>query len=244
MRRRINTSPKFDNKYVTALVLSAGGMFAAWQVGVWKALSARFHPDLVVGASGGALNGWAIAGGCSVDELAQSWLDPASANVLRLRRPEGLFEVARTLYQRYRPQMPIGIPLVEVPRLRACLVRDQEIRWEHLAASCSIPLFFPPVRIDGRRYVDGGLRAALPLWAAEEMGASRAIAINAFDMPMAALLRLVVVPRTASNRLQVVRINPSEPLGPLRHALVWSADRIRRWIALGERDGARAVSSL
>ena len=237
-------SSKIDNESVTALVLSAGGMFAAWQVGVWKALSARFHPDLVVGASAGALNGWAIAGGCSIGELADSWLDPGSAKILRLRRPEALLEVSRSLYKRYQPHLPIGVPLVEVPRLRACLVRDREIRWEHLAASCSIPLWFPSVLIDGRRYVDGGLRAALPLWAAEEMGATRAIAVNAFDIPAAALLRLVVVPPKASSHLDVVYIKPSEPLGPLHHGLIWSADRVRRWMELGERDGNLAVSRL
>nr|WP_286343388.1 patatin-like phospholipase family protein [Frondihabitans sucicola] len=29
-----------------------------------------------------------------------------------------------------------------------------------MAASCSVPLVFPPVTIDGRAYVDGGMRSA------------------------------------------------------------------------------------
>ncbi len=49
----------------SALVLSAGGMFGAYQAGVWNVLSQRFQPDMVVGTSAGALNGWAIASGCS-----------------------------------------------------------------------------------------------------------------------------------------------------------------------------------
>ena len=52
-----------------ALVLSAGGMFGAYQAGAWNVLSQRFQPDMVVGTSVGALNGWAIAGGCPPDEL-------------------------------------------------------------------------------------------------------------------------------------------------------------------------------
>jgi NTE family protein len=229
---------------VTALVLSAGGLFAAWQVGVWKALSRCFHPDLVVGASAGALNGWAIAGGCSSEELAEAWLEPNTARILRIRQPQALFDMSRWLFDRFQPRLPVGVPLVELPLLRACLVRDREVRWEHLAASCAIPLWFPHVRIDGHRYVDGGLRAALPLWAAEKMGATRAIAVNAFDVPLAALLRLVVVPPTVSSQLEVVRITPSEPLGPLHHGLVWSPDRIRHWMELGECDGNLAVSRL
>jgi NTE family protein len=35
-----------------------------------------------------------------------------------------------------------------------------------LYATCALPLYFPPAGIDGRRYVDGGLRAVLPLDAA------------------------------------------------------------------------------
>jgi len=225
-------------------VLSAGGMFAAWQVGVWKALSRRFQPDLIVGASAGALNAWAIAGGSSPEELRESWLDPSTSKILRLRRPQVLFQVARSLYDRFRPRLPIGVPLVEIPRLRPCLIRNEDIRSEHLAASCAIPLWFPSVHIGDKRYVDGGLRAALPLWAAEEMGATRAIALTAFEIPMAALLRHVVLPRAASAHLNVIQIKPSESLGPLHHGLVWSPVRLRHWMELGECDGNAAVSRL
>ena len=47
-----------------ALVLSAGGMFGAYQAGAWEVLSQSFQPDIVIGASIGSLNGWAIAAGC------------------------------------------------------------------------------------------------------------------------------------------------------------------------------------
>ncbi|MGH9659904.1 MAG: patatin-like phospholipase family protein, partial [Bryobacteraceae bacterium] len=66
----------------TALVLSGGGLFGAYQAGAWKALAARFPPDLVVGASAGALNAWCIAGGCTPDELIAQWLDPAAGSLL------------------------------------------------------------------------------------------------------------------------------------------------------------------
>jgi len=44
-------------------------MYAAWEVGVWKALAPHIRPDLIVGASAGAWNGWAIAGGAAPEEL-------------------------------------------------------------------------------------------------------------------------------------------------------------------------------
>ena len=79
----------------TALVLSGGGMFGAWQAGVWRALAPYLKPDLVVGASVGALNGWAIAGGASPDELIDSWMNPDLAHFASL--PEVIEGINRWL---------------------------------------------------------------------------------------------------------------------------------------------------
>lgn len=38
-----------------------------------------------------------------------------------------------------------------------------------LYASCALPLYFPPLEVDGRRLADGGLRAVLPLGPAREV---------------------------------------------------------------------------
>jgi NTE family protein len=225
----------------TALVLSAGGMFAAWEIGVWKVLRDHFTPDLIVGASAGAWNGWAIAGGATAEELAREWLDPSTATLMR-RGP--LYAKARHLFERYQPRTPFGLTVVEVPRLRSHIVRGPDIAWEHLAATCSIPLVFPPVRIDGKLYVDGGFLGALPLWAAEEMGATRAIAVNCLTTWPFRLLRKALRPQQPSARLEVIRINPSLPLGSLRDTWHWSAPNIRRSIALGEIDAKRALASI
>ena len=72
---------------MTALVLSAGGMYGAYQAGAWKALAGVFRPDLVVGASIGALTGWAIAGGCHPDELIDRWLHLEAAERFRWKFP-------------------------------------------------------------------------------------------------------------------------------------------------------------
>ena len=235
----------------TALVLSAGGLWAAWEVGVWKVLSRTFTPDLIVGASAGALNGWSIAGGCSPDDLIRDWLDPRSGEIMRFGlsaggflRPESLYAKADDLFARFRPRIPFGLTLVEVPNMRVRLIRDSEITARHLAAACAIPFGYPPVRIEGKLYVDGGLRGGLPLQAAEGMGATRAIALNVLTGPIFSLLRHTMRAPDASPALQVVRLEPSEPLGSLRDALVWSSANIKRWIALGERDANHAATSI
>src|SRR5947208_1654110 len=56
-----------------------------------------------------------------------------------------------------------------------------------LYASCALPLYFPPARIDGRRLADGGLRAVLGLEAAARIPADLVLAIHVgpgFDEPL------------------------------------------------------------
>jgi len=48
-----------------------------------------------------------------------------------------------------------------------------------MIASATMPTFFPPVQIAGESYVDGGLRAVIPVEAAVRMGADRIIAVAA-----------------------------------------------------------------
>src|ERR1035441_141443 len=172
-----------------ALVLSAGGMFGAYQAGAWNVLSRRFRPDLVVGASVGALNGWAIAGGCSAAELLDMWrapatrarwvmaggcsaaelLDmwraPATGGLMKLRfpfvpwngfiDPTALARQVQDWYTRFKPRVPYSTTVVEVPRLRLVRVPLEQITPAHLMASCAVPFGYPPVRINGRLYVDG-----------------------------------------------------------------------------------------
>jgi NTE family protein len=247
----------------TALVLSAGGMFAAWEAGVWKALCGRFQPDMIVGASAGAWNGWAIAGGCAPEELIREWLNPRTAELMRLRIPwipwQGVFDsepldrLARELFSRFQPSVPFGMTLTEVDfwRLRPYLVRDSEMTSRHLAAACSVPFGHRPVRISGKWFVDGGFLGALPVWAALEMGATRVVAVNALPKLPSRVLRAAVRTLTifaerprAVEPFDVIHVQPSAELGTLLDAVRWAPNNIARWIELGERDGNWAAASI
>src|ERR1039457_5027675 len=139
-----------------ALVLSAGGMFGAYQAGAWNVLSQRFQPDMVVGTSVGALNGWAIAGGCSPAALVAMWRDPATAGLMRLRFPSlpwnGWIDPAALLRQgegwspRSQPRLRYSAPMVQVPQLRRVPVPHERIPPLPLMAPCAVPLGSPPVR--------------------------------------------------------------------------------------------------
>jgi NTE family protein len=226
-------------------------MFGAWEVGVWTVLREHVHFDMIVGASAGAWIGWMIACGASPDEVKREWMDPGTAKLMQpglhrwgWLRPEALYERARKLHAAGPPQMPFGLTLVEAARIRVCLFRDGDITWQHLAATAAIPLSFPPVQIGGKWYVDGGAKGSLPLWAAEKMGATRAIGVNCLTLLPFRLLRALVRPRRPSSKLAVTVIEPADALGSLKDAVVWNAANIERWIEQGVQDGNRALSSV
>jgi NTE family protein len=244
----------------TALVLSAGGLFGAYQAGAWKALAGRFQPDLVVGASAGALNGWAIAGGASPEELIDVWLNPRMAEVTRPHFPASpwrgcidpgaLERQVRDLFARFQPRVPFSATMVEWPWLREVRVPAERITPAHLMASCAVPLGYPPVRIDGKWYVDGGVLDILPVWAAAEMGATRVIAVNALPVMPSLTLRAALRVFQALGRrpswhgsMPIVHIRPPAPLGTIHDSLLWRAENMRRWIAQGEKDATQAINT-
>lgn len=242
----------------TALVLSAGGLFCSYQAGVFAAISSWFKPDLVVGVSAGALNGWPIASGCSAEGLAESWLDPSFSDVLHyvprpgLRRgwldPEPLREVTEKIVARFKPRIPFGLVVVEAPSLATHLVKWPDATARHLQASCSIPLVLPPVRIGQRRFLDGGLFEKLPVWAAVEMGATRIVAVDCLPsvgpwwLHAGINIARVFKPRRPQvpKSVDVTTITCPDNIGTAHDALFWKRENIERWLDLGYRDATRA----
>ena len=246
-----------DNK--TALVLSAGGMFGAYQAGAYKAIAELAPPDIVVGASVGALNGWAIASGCSPDDLIERWLDPSAGDTLKLFPKHGWRQrmvrscaFARAgggnLVRDYEPRIPFGVVVVELPGLHPRLVQYPDVLAAHLQATCSIPLFLPSVKIDGKRYLDGGLFEKLPIWAALEMGATRIIAIDSLPKVGKWWLHLGIdlahifkPPAAVSAGSGSDDHFPVGNAGDTDDAVFWKRANIERWVDLGMRDAARAL---
>ncbi|HEX4134169.1 MAG TPA: patatin-like phospholipase family protein [Bryobacteraceae bacterium] len=248
----------------TALVLSAGGMFGAYQAGAYKAIAELAPPDIVVGASVGALNGWPIASGCSPDHLIDRWRDPAAGEALKLYPnygwtflgrpgwfdPAPLQAQAEGIWRDYQPTIPFGLVMVESPGFHTRLVRHPDVLPAHLRATCSIPLFLPSVQIDGKHYLDGGLFEKIPIWAALEMGATRIIAID--SMPKVGKwwmhLGINIVYSFKPRRrypvdLDLTLISPSETLGGTDDAVYWKRSNIDRWVDMGMRDATRALSA-
>jgi predicted acylesterase/phospholipase RssA len=223
-------------------------MFGAYQAGAWAELERWFKPDLVVGASIGALNGWMIAGGASAAQLMTAWLEPPDTRLRRLNRDIAEHH-ARRIFEGWQPRIPYGLVTTEFPSMRQRLFCMPELTWRHLAGSTAIPLIFRHQHIDGGVHADGGLITPLPLWAAIQMGAKRIIAINVLKhRPLyiraiaSACARAAKFAPQQPPEVEVIEIAPSERIGTLRQSIEWSRERSERWIDLGRRD-ARAVIS-
>jgi NTE family protein len=236
----------------TAIVFSAGGMFGAYQAGVWSALHDAIRPDIVVGASIGSLNGWMVAAGKPAEDLENHWLNLDHIARPRWRLPKSLREgliaddidhLYQDVYQAGTPKSQYGVVLTESLNLRTRLFEWPDVTWEHLAASCSVPLFLPPRKINGVFYADGGLVDPLPLWAAVRMGATRIVAVNVLVQRPWFVRATVRAARRYSRYqgdvdpgIEIVTIEPKESLGSASDSLYWDRDRTRRWIGLGKKD--------
>jgi len=225
-----------------ALVLSGGGMFGAWQAGAWAALAPRWRPELIVGASVGSLNGYAIASGADTEALSGLWRRQPRSKLSRLSAD------LRELVDQYRLRLDFAVVATELLRLKARIFRGREVDWRHLAASCAIPMVIAPVRIDGRLYADGGLLNPLPVWAAVELGASEIVALHALPEipswwlkpPAQAFRKVFGVNPPVPPGVSCTTIVPGRRLGSMRDALHWKRVNVERWLEQGYKDALRA----
>ena len=210
--------------------------FWAWQAGVWRGLSSLgYQPDLIVGASVGSLNGYAIAGGATPDELCEFWMQPKAARFRHLP------ETIRELMRRYPLRMEYALTMTDLATMRPRIVSGPDVTWKHLAASCAVPLLLPQRRIDGRWYSDGGLLNPLPAWAAVDLGATLIVGVQALpEIPSSMLKPFVKGFRLLFGHnppvpagVDLVTIEPAETLGSVRDALNWKQENVERWIQQG-----------
>jgi NTE family protein len=101
-------------------------------------------------------------------------------NLLRKAFPAGLFSTEKTL-ARFREELPQEWPRPYLYICAADLYTGQRVAFGHPTApevpfpeavlsSTAIPGFFPPVKLDGRQYVDGGIVSATSLDLAADAG--------------------------------------------------------------------------
>lgn len=227
-----------------ALVLGGGGLWGAFEAGAYSVIEKHFAFDTIVGASAGALNACAIAGGMSGKDLEQLWLSSEPAATLKLHFPRYFLDgfadttiletTIRDMMRNYQPKKQLGVVVSQGWGLKQVLI-TKNITPDSILASCAIPFVLPAKRLDGVLSVDGGLRDPCPIFAAREMGATEILAVNVWTH----------LPwwwygwgREKRQRTGAI-IEPLQRLGPLRTSAIWDTADIERWIAEG-RAAARA----
>ncbi len=186
-------------KNKTAFVLAGGGSLGAVQVGMLAALARHgVAPDLIVGASVGAINAAYFAAepdDRGVERLKRIWLQLRRTDIFPFSPIVSLLGLfgrtdhlvsptpLRTLieselpYQRLEdariPCHVVGTDAMEGTEV----VLSSGLAVTALLASAAIPAVFPPVMLNGHFLLDGGISNNTPLSTALRMGAARVIVL-------------------------------------------------------------------
>ena len=184
---------------MTALVLAGGSTRGAIQIGMLQVLAEHgFVPDRIYGSSVGAINGVGFAADPTregVERMTQVWLRIRREDVYpqgRLHGPWLYLQQRDAVYANsgLRAIIEEGFPherLEEAPvpvEVVATSLTDGGERWftygpavDAVLASAAMPAIFPPVEIDGERYIDGGVVDNVPIQRALDAGATRVVVL-------------------------------------------------------------------
>jgi len=183
------------------LVLGGGGIKGLTHLGALRVLRDEgFEPVGIVGTSIGALVGACVAGGLDLDDLIDRARRLQRTDIARVQkraawvsgfRAEALFR-GDTLRAYLEGVLPKGGWRAIDLRFQANAVElgTGRTEWfgigartdvslvDAIHASTALPVFYPPVRLPGGYYVDGGVEFALPVHRAFELGATAVLAID------------------------------------------------------------------
>lgn len=159
--------------YKLGLALSGGGAKGFAHLGVFKLLEeCGLMPDVIVGTSVGSLMGILFADGYSADELKELFTGREFSEFAQLQLPKsGLFDSKRFSYFLKRHLRAKTFEELKIPMIVVATDLDNGESHEFssgpiveaVTASCSIPIIFSPVVINGVHYVDGGLFHNFPV---------------------------------------------------------------------------------
>lgn len=179
--------PIFKKRKIV-LVLGGGSARGFANIGVLKVLEQERIPiDLIIGSSLGALTAALYSLGMPtyrMEEMAFKFtsdkLTDLSISKWSLLKGKKLAKLIEDLIGEKGfsdTRVPIAITTTDIETGEE-LVHTKGNLQKLVLASCSWPGIFPPVEIDGRRLVDGGIRNSIPVKMAKRLGATKTIAVD------------------------------------------------------------------
>ncbi len=168
-----------DEIYNTGLVLSGGGTRGFAHLGVLQALNEEgIYPDVVSGASAGALAGVLYCDGISPQEALKIMKGSSRLNYMKPTMPrDGLLQLSGirkiledNLHARKFEDLkiPLYVSATDLNNGKPVYFSKGQLL-DPILASASIPVLFKPVIIDNIHYVDGGVLDNLPLKPVEKL---------------------------------------------------------------------------
>jgi len=161
------------NRYKVGFVLSGGFIKGFAHLGAIQALLEHdIRPDILSGVSAGALAGALFADGNEPYQVLELFKGLRFRDLTNLVLPKtGFFEMSELidfLKANLRAKriedlpLPMVITATDFDHGRSVHFRQGPLA-ECIAASCSVPILFNPMRIDDTNYVDGGVLMNLPV---------------------------------------------------------------------------------
>jgi NTE family protein len=167
------------------VALSGGGAHAAAHAGAMRALDRAGVPvSGVAGVSGGALVAAAWAGGADLDSLVNragtlhpwTWVRGWGGGLLSGTRLGMMIDEFLPVPTFEGLRVPVIVVATDVDTGEAVVFREGNVR-DAVRASCSFPGVFPPMLLDGRRLVDGGVSEVVPVKRAREMAGDSGVVL-------------------------------------------------------------------
>lgn len=179
--------------YKVGIALSGGGARGFAHAGALQALEDMgIVPDIIAGVSAGAVVCALYASGNSPVDIVKMFIEAKFTDFAELSVPkDGFFKLDGfkkflTGHIKYENIEDLPIPTVfgatNIDTCEPAVFESGEIT-DRVIASCSIPLIFKPVKIDGVHYVDGGVLHNLPSWTIRDR-CRYLIGINCSPVPL------------------------------------------------------------
>lgn len=154
------------------LALSGGGARGVAHIGVLRALAEHgIEPDVVSGTSAGAIVATWYAAGLSIEEMLEIVAESSLFKAFKIVVPSTGLTSLSYLKEKLAQVIPEDdFSVLKKPTYLAISnlnkgeleLRNKGPLFDVVTASCSIPLLFKPVEMNGQIYVDGGVFCNLP----------------------------------------------------------------------------------
>jgi predicted acylesterase/phospholipase RssA len=266
------------------LALSGGAIKSVAEIGVLRSLEQHhIKIDGIVGTSMGATIGALYCAGVSVDDLEAMFLDRTVQSaalkglvwgaitkpvapltyVFKGKPYAGLTDgkgylkfLEKNLPSSFdQLKIPFAAVVTNISDGQTSVLAHGDLPKAVLASSC-VPTLYRPVKIDGKLYVDGGLKANLPSSIAQDMGADIVVAVlvdtavkpeinKKFKSKKELVLRVMNIMMASADKMQArtsdVLIYPNVDFMPW---ITKDPDMLKRGITAGQEAGDAAAAQI